>query len=97
MTVKEWVARVSELNEYLKDFPTHNGNKIQPLAEDKLMDILEYGVPARWCREFTVQGFDPVDQGLNIFVELCTCLESCESSADKLKDKKSPKSENAGK
>eukprot|EP00957_Ditylum_brightwellii_P000878 69819-Ditylum_brightwellii.AAC.1 len=28
------------------------------------MNILEYGVPARWCREFTVQGFDPVDQGL---------------------------------
>eukprot|EP00957_Ditylum_brightwellii_P101939 7769436-Ditylum_brightwellii.AAC.1 len=28
------------------------------------MDILEYGVPARWCREFVIQGFDPVDQGL---------------------------------
>eukprot|EP00957_Ditylum_brightwellii_P030908 2342017-Ditylum_brightwellii.AAC.1 len=27
MTVKEWVAWVSELNEYLKDFPTQNGNK----------------------------------------------------------------------
>eukprot|EP00957_Ditylum_brightwellii_P047083 3575570-Ditylum_brightwellii.AAC.1 len=28
------------------------------------MDILEYGVPVAWHREFTVQGFDPVDQGL---------------------------------
>eukprot|EP00957_Ditylum_brightwellii_P108211 8256409-Ditylum_brightwellii.AAC.1 len=28
------------------------------------MDILEYGVPLRWRREFNVQGFDPVDQGL---------------------------------
>eukprot|EP00957_Ditylum_brightwellii_P100432 7655313-Ditylum_brightwellii.AAC.1 len=27
MTIKEWVALVSELNGYLKDFPTHNGNK----------------------------------------------------------------------
>eukprot|EP00957_Ditylum_brightwellii_P042609 3226271-Ditylum_brightwellii.AAC.1 len=27
------------------------------------MDILEYGVPAARCREFTVQEFDPVDQG----------------------------------
>eukprot|EP00957_Ditylum_brightwellii_P110185 8404645-Ditylum_brightwellii.AAC.1 len=42
------------------------------------MDILEYEVPARWHREFTVQGFCPVDQ-------------------DKPKDKKFPKSENAGK
>eukprot|EP00957_Ditylum_brightwellii_P003953 300855-Ditylum_brightwellii.AAC.1 len=62
--VKEWVARVSELNGYLKDFPTTNGNPTQPLYADELMDILEYGVPVGWCREFTVQGFDPVDQGL---------------------------------
>eukprot|EP00957_Ditylum_brightwellii_P014300 1076623-Ditylum_brightwellii.AAC.1 len=61
------------------------------------MDILECGVPARWCREFTVQGFDSVDQGLDIFEEFCTCLESCEPSMEKPKDKKSPKSENAGK
>eukprot|EP00957_Ditylum_brightwellii_P133929 10212677-Ditylum_brightwellii.AAC.1 len=43
MTVKKWVAQVSKLNEYLKDFPTHNGNHIQPLDDDKLLDILEYG------------------------------------------------------
>eukprot|EP00957_Ditylum_brightwellii_P032405 2455547-Ditylum_brightwellii.AAC.1 len=61
------------------------------------MDILEYGVPARWRREFTVQRFDPVDQGLNTLMEFCTHLESCEPSADKPKDKKSPKSEIAGK
>eukprot|EP00957_Ditylum_brightwellii_P174149 13258959-Ditylum_brightwellii.AAC.1 len=62
MTIKEWAAQVSELNRYLKDFLTHNKNKIQPLDDDKLLDILEYGVLALWHREFTVQGFDPVDQ-----------------------------------
>eukprot|EP00957_Ditylum_brightwellii_P010458 791466-Ditylum_brightwellii.AAC.1 len=50
MTVKEWVAKVSKLNGYLKDFPAHNGNRIQPLNGDKLLDILEYGVPALWHR-----------------------------------------------
>eukprot|EP00957_Ditylum_brightwellii_P095406 7267134-Ditylum_brightwellii.AAC.1 len=64
MSMKEWVARVSELNGYLKDFSTHNGSPTQPLNADELLDILEYGVPLIWCREFTVQGFDPVDQGL---------------------------------
>eukprot|EP00957_Ditylum_brightwellii_P049752 3772906-Ditylum_brightwellii.AAC.1 len=29
------------------------------------MDILEYGVPSVWHREFTMQGFDPVDQGMD--------------------------------
>eukprot|EP00957_Ditylum_brightwellii_P148397 11298163-Ditylum_brightwellii.AAC.1 len=53
MTVKEWVAWVSELNKYIKDFPAHNRNQAQPLDKDKIMDILEYGVPAAWLREFT--------------------------------------------
>eukprot|EP00957_Ditylum_brightwellii_P162719 12391499-Ditylum_brightwellii.AAC.1 len=45
MTIKEWVAQVSELNMHLKDFPTHNGNKIQPLNDNELLEILEYGAP----------------------------------------------------
>eukprot|EP00957_Ditylum_brightwellii_P093397 7111733-Ditylum_brightwellii.AAC.1 len=53
ITVKEWVAQVLELNAYLKDFPAHNRNTIQPLDKDELLDILEYGVPASWRREFT--------------------------------------------
>eukprot|EP00957_Ditylum_brightwellii_P144078 10977936-Ditylum_brightwellii.AAC.1 len=51
----EKAARVQELNGYLKDFLVH---------KDELLDILKFGVPSSWCREFTVQGFDPVDQGL---------------------------------
>eukprot|EP00957_Ditylum_brightwellii_P043165 3271376-Ditylum_brightwellii.AAC.1 len=51
--VKEWVARVSELNSYLKDFPAMSRNPTQPLDEDELLDILEYGVPVSWRREFT--------------------------------------------
>eukprot|EP00957_Ditylum_brightwellii_P037885 2865160-Ditylum_brightwellii.AAC.1 len=41
ITMKEWVAQVLELNGYLKDFPAHNGNSIQPLDKDKLLVILE--------------------------------------------------------
>ena len=78
--MKEWVACVQELNRYLKDFPAHNGNPMQPLNKDELLDILEFGVPASWRREFTVQGFDSMDQGLRKFVEFCTRLESCEPS-----------------
>eukprot|EP00957_Ditylum_brightwellii_P103099 7857126-Ditylum_brightwellii.AAC.1 len=87
ITVKEWVAQVTKLNTYLKDFPAHKGNPTQPLNADKLLDILEYGVPVRWSREFTVQGFNPVDQGLQKFVEFCTRLESCESREGKPKGK----------
>eukprot|EP00957_Ditylum_brightwellii_P195536 14899099-Ditylum_brightwellii.AAC.1 len=97
ITAKEWVAQVLELNGYLKDFPAHNRNAIQPLDKDELLDILEYGVPASWYRELTVQGFDPVDQGLQNYVEFCTRLESCEPSKDKPKGENPSKSKNAGK
>eukprot|EP00957_Ditylum_brightwellii_P042132 3190937-Ditylum_brightwellii.AAC.1 len=95
--MKEQVAQVSELNSYLKDFPAHNRNAIQPLNADKLLDILEYGVPAKWCREFTVQRFDPVDQGLQKIVEFCNPLESCEPSKGKPKGKKPSKPKTTGK
>eukprot|EP00957_Ditylum_brightwellii_P135057 10297343-Ditylum_brightwellii.AAC.1 len=61
------------------------------------MDILEFGVPASWRREFTVQGFDPVDQGLRKFVEFCTRLELCVPSRSKPKDEPSLTSKIAGK
>eukprot|EP00957_Ditylum_brightwellii_P018227 1373537-Ditylum_brightwellii.AAC.1 len=85
LTMKEWVAHVQELNVYLKDFPAHNRNPTQPLDVDELLDILEFGVLASWRREFTVQGFDSIDQGLRKFVEFCTHLESCEPSKDRPK------------
>eukprot|EP00957_Ditylum_brightwellii_P100686 7673300-Ditylum_brightwellii.AAC.1 len=44
-----------------------------------------------------VQGFDPVDQGLQKFVEFCTHLESCEPSEGKPKGEKPSKSKTAGK
>eukprot|EP00957_Ditylum_brightwellii_P206251 15347554-Ditylum_brightwellii.AAC.1 len=48
--VKEWVAQVLELNSYLKDFPTTNGNPTQPLDEDELLDILEYEDLIQWTK-----------------------------------------------
>eukprot|EP00957_Ditylum_brightwellii_P183134 13948558-Ditylum_brightwellii.AAC.1 len=61
------------------------------------MDILEYGVPVGWHREFTVQGFDPVDQGLRKFVDFCTRLELCEPSKGETKGEKPTKSNTTGK
>eukprot|EP00957_Ditylum_brightwellii_P007348 557721-Ditylum_brightwellii.AAC.1 len=93
LTVKEWVAQVQELNRYLKDFPAHNANPTQPLDKDELLDILEFAVPSSWHREFTVQGFNPVDQGLRKFVEFCIQLESCEPNKDKPKVEKTGKTQ----
>eukprot|EP00957_Ditylum_brightwellii_P183427 13972288-Ditylum_brightwellii.AAC.1 len=70
---------------------------MQPLNADKLLDIFKFGVLASWRREFTMQGFDPVDQGLCKFVEFCTCLEFCEPSEDRPKVEKPAKAKSVGK
>ena len=44
-----------------------------------------------------MQGFDPVDQGLQKIVEFCTRLELCEPSEDKPKGKKPSKPKTTGK
>eukprot|EP00957_Ditylum_brightwellii_P129245 9858997-Ditylum_brightwellii.AAC.1 len=95
--MKEWVACVQELNGYPKDFPAHNGNPTQPLNADEFLGTLEFGVLASWRREFTVQGFDPVVQGLRKFVKFCTFLESCEPSKDGPKGEKLAKAKTTGK
>ena len=81
--VKEWVARVLELNEYLREFPIVNGVSETKLSDAEIMEILEYGVPREYRREFTVQGFDPLTQGLKKFIEFCTRLEAWETSLEK--------------
>eukprot|EP00957_Ditylum_brightwellii_P203033 15332938-Ditylum_brightwellii.AAC.1 len=86
-----------ETEQLSQGFPVTNGNPTQPLNVDELLDILEYGVPASWRKEFTVQRFDPMDQGLQKFVEFCTRLELCEPSKGKAKGEKPSKSKTAGK
>ena len=81
--VKEWVARVLELNECLREFPIVNGVSETKLSDAEIMEILEYGVPREYRREFTVQGFDPLTQGLKKFIEFCTRLEAWETSLEK--------------
>eukprot|EP00957_Ditylum_brightwellii_P054359 4119115-Ditylum_brightwellii.AAC.1 len=61
------------------------------------MDILEFGVPASWRREFTVQGFNPVDQGIQKFVKFCTRLELCVPSGPEPKVEPSLTSKTSGK
>eukprot|EP00957_Ditylum_brightwellii_P099713 7596059-Ditylum_brightwellii.AAC.1 len=61
------------------------------------MDILEFRVPASWRREFMVQGFDPVDQGIQKIVEFCTRLELCVPSGPEHKVEPSLTSKPTGK
>ncbi len=53
MKMKDYMARVEELNNYLSMFPDYTiGDE---LHEDELLDIYEYGIPKSWYRHFLLQ------------------------------------------
>ena len=68
-----YVARVTELNNYLKQFPPFADD--QSIPQDELMDIFEFSMPATWQKQAIIQGFDIMQHTPNEFVEFCEHLE----------------------
>ncbi len=55
MTIRAYVSQVNKLNLYLSLFPPFaNG---QGMANDELLELLEFAVPNKWQKQFTLQGF----------------------------------------
>lgn len=79
-TTREYIARVNEINEYLSLFPPFEAD--QKLPTDEILDILEFGMPATWQREFWRQGFDPIAHSIEDFTEFCERLEFTEEMYD---------------
>ncbi len=69
MTTREFAACISEMNQYLKQFPPFEDN--QELDEDEIIDILEFGIPHLWQNNMVLQGFDPMESTLAELVDFC--------------------------
>jgi hypothetical protein len=89
MTTREFAARVNELNEYLKQFPPYDDD--QELAEEEILDILEFAVPNTWQKNMVLQGFDPLMHTSSDFVAFCERHEFTEGNLDNSNDKKEAK------
>lgn len=78
MTTREFAARISEMNQYLKQFPPFEDN--QELDEDEIIDILEFGIPHSWQNNMVLQGFDPMESTLAELVDFCERHEFTEGN-----------------
>jgi hypothetical protein len=76
LKMREFMARVEELNHDLRYFPAYVAGA--RLLEDELLDIYEYGVPSNWQKQFLLQGFDPIEHTKQEFLEFCERLEATE-------------------
>ena len=77
MLVQDYIAQVTEINNYLTKFPpvTQGRNSIK-LLDDKLLDLLDFGTPLKWQRQIQVQNFKPTSRTLCGFQDFCEHLES---------------------
>ena len=59
VSIKEFVACLNKLNNYLTYFPKEDDedDNIEALPEDELMEILEFGVPNSWQNKMVEQDF----------------------------------------
>jgi hypothetical protein len=81
MKMKDYMARVEELNNYLSMFPDYNNG--DELHEDELLDIYEYGIPKTWSKQFLLQNWDPQHHTKQEFREFCERLETAEDITPK--------------
>jgi hypothetical protein len=75
-SAREFMTRLVEINQYLKEFPPFAEN--QALPEDEILDIAEFAIPATWQKTMVLQGFDPTTHSINEFIEFCERLEFAE-------------------
>ena len=74
--IRDFVARLQQLNEYLNYLPPFEAN--QSLKTDEILDILEHSIPNSWRKEFERFGYDPADSDIATFVEHCERVELTE-------------------
>ena len=80
LAIRPYVARVRELNNFLKQFPTGNVNTDPTsLDEDEIKDLLNHGIPKSWQHSMVKQGFSYQDETVYKFVSFSERLEAVEN------------------
>jgi hypothetical protein len=71
-TIREYVDRILELNDYLVYFPTKEGEaEATKLPDEEILDILVFGIPNTWQKKMVELGFDSLSHTPNEFIEIC--------------------------
>jgi hypothetical protein len=59
MSIREFSARVAEMNAYLTEIPPYEAD--QELSGEELIDIVEFAIANYWQKIMVLQGFEPLD------------------------------------
>ena len=71
---REFYTHLNRINNHeLNHLPPFGGN--QALADDKILDILQFAVPKSWIKEADRQGFDCFAEGINETIDFFERIE----------------------
>lgn len=91
MSVRKFVARIQEINNYLPSFPPQvPGEPIQKLDDDEVIDLMEFGVPRAWQKKMEEHDFDSTNTTIGEFLAFCERMERIEVGDDKSRHKDQP-------
>jgi hypothetical protein len=76
-TIREYVARVNEMNAMLSEFPPLF-NATQLIPEDEIKDLIEFSVPWQWKLAMTKHGYRPVENDVQKTIDFCERQENAE-------------------
>ena len=76
MSVTHLIARLSELNEQLSQYP--GGNEAAKLGEDELKEIIEFSLPMSWRKQMTLQRFHCYEKSIDEVINFCKDMEDYE-------------------
>ena len=70
--IKKYAARVVEINEYLPQFPPKIiGRNSEKLPDNKLLELLKFGIPLKWRNQLHLQNFNVQEHTIKEFTEMC--------------------------
>ena len=94
LSVRDFISRVQELNNYLDKFPTDvEGVMGTRLPDDELKEIIYHAIPNSWRKQMTLQGFNYPTEDIVEMIRFCEQrLEAMEPKAEISAKKKKSKS-----
>jgi len=85
MKARKCVSCVCKINELLTEFPQADDES--KLPRDKLLDLIEFGMPSSWQKAMILQDFDPVSHTIAEFMGFCEHLELTEPDTNRIEKK----------
>ena len=73
------MAYVTKLNKQLKHYPSFKGEN-QKLGDDKLLEILEFGIPSSWQCQMSLQHLCTSERTLQEIIDFCMGIEAYKTS-----------------